>query len=222
MDLSLRKAVSSHLPLGHTLRSDIPGEEGSRVPHDGGVRTCKGMFADEEKADKGEGVAGKTPCPGMTLLETLVVVAMVATLSAISIPLVSSSLKTYHLSAASTAVAGAIRSTRYLAIMNGCPYNIAFTLNSTSYQVANEPASGTPPTCATTFSNVGGGIPWSNSGDVSISASTTLQFAPNGIVTATAGSLSFANGSLSFTLSNGARTNTITLSGAGNVKVTNP
>ncbi len=178
------------------------------------------MFVDEKEADVG--IPRKIPCAGMTLLETLMVVAIVGTLSAIAIPLVGKCLKTYRLSAASTAVAGAIRSTRYQAIMNGCAYNIALAQSTTSYQVGNEPASGTPPACATSFSNVGGLIPWSGTGDVSINASTTLQFSPNGIVTATAGTLSFANGSLRLQLSNGATTNTVAVSGAGNVKVTNP
>lgn len=110
---------------------------------------------------------------------------------------------------------GAIQSTRYQAVMDGWPYTIAFTASSNSYQIASEPASGTPPTCATSFSNIGTAIPWSSTGDVTISANTTLQFSPNGTVTAT-------TGALSFTLSNRVTTNTITVSGAGYVKVTSP
>jgi len=121
-------------------------------------------------------------------------------------------LRTYHLKAAVAAVSGAIQSTRYNTIMQGCPYTLAFNQSLTSYQVASEPLTGSPPACSATFSNVGGAIPWSSTGDVTMNPSTTLQFSPNGTVTAT-------TGSLSFTLTNGTSTETITVSGAGNVDV---
>jgi len=151
------------------------------------------------------------PC-GFSVIELLVTLSVIVIVLAGSVPITQGVLKSYHLNAAATAVTGAIQSTRYQAIMVGCAYTIAFTQNSTSYQIATEVPSGSPPTCASTFTNVGGTISWSGSGDVSLSPSTTLQLNPNGSVTATTGSLSFA-------LSAGAHTSTITISGVGNVSV---
>jgi len=152
------------------------------------------------------------PC-GFSAIELMVTVSVMIIVLAGSVPITQSVLTSYHLNAAATAVTGAIQSTRYQAISVGCPYTIAFTQGSTYYQIATEVASGSPPACASTFTNVGGTISWSGSGDVSLSPSTTLQLNPNGSVTATTGSLSFA-------LSTGAHTSTITISGVGNVSIT--
>ena len=155
-------------------------------------------------------------CRGWTLLELMVVVAIMGVLVKISLPTVQNTILAYRLSAAASSVAAAIQGTRYQAVMVGCPYTIAFNANSTTYQVQTEAISGTPPACAGSFSNVGSAIPWATDGGVSLTPSTTLQFSPNGTVTATTGTLSLA-------LSNGsAGTRTITVSGVGNVKVTSP
>lgn len=151
----------------------------------------------------------------MTLIEIVVVTAIVVTMFAFSLPVIQGALSSYHLSQASIEVAGVIQSTRYQAIMRGCPYTVAFDPSSSNYQVATQPISGTPPVCAASFSNVGAALPWSTTGDVSLAASTTLQMNPNGTVIATVGSpvLSLVNGS---------RTSTITVSGVGNVSVNTP
>ena len=151
------------------------------------------------------------PC-GFSVIELLVTLSVMAIVLAGSVPITQGVLKSYHLNAAATAVTGAIQSTRYQAISVGCAYTIAFTQSSTSYQIGAYSPTGSPPTCATTASNIGGTISWSGSGDVSLSPSTTLQLNPNGSVSATTGSLSFA-------LSNGTQTSTITISGVGNVSV---
>ncbi|HUI42616.1 MAG TPA: GspH/FimT family pseudopilin [Terriglobia bacterium] len=149
---------------------------------------------------------------GFTLLELVLVVSVLGVMMGVSVPFIRSALKSYHLSAAVVAVSGTVQATRYQAVMYGCLYKVAFNQNSTTYQVSNEPLSGNPPTCAGSFSNVGGAIPWSSSGDVSLSPSTTLQFGPNGIVTATTGSTTFS-------LTNGTTTEQIVVSGVGNVTV---
>ncbi len=50
---------------------------------------------------------------GTTLLELVVVVAIVSVLLAISVPGYQSSMKSMHLSSATTAISGAIQSTRF-------------------------------------------------------------------------------------------------------------
>jgi len=135
------------------------------------------------------------------------VVAIGTVITTISVPMTKTALKAYHLNAAVSAVTGAIQSTRYQAIMHGYHYNITFDTASQSYQVGSK----APP--ATGFSNVGTAIPWCPTGDVTMSPSTTLEFFPGGTVTATTGSMSFS-------VSNGTTTKTITVSGVGNVTVT--
>jgi len=149
---------------------------------------------------------------GFSMLEVAVVLAITMIMAAFSLLWVQSTLKSYHLSSAVLSTTGVVQTTRYQAITNGCPYTVSFSATNTSYQVAQEALSGSPPACASTFTNVGRTIPWSSTGDVTLSPSTTLQFSPNGTVTATAGSLTF-------NLTNGASTETITVSGVGNVKV---
>lgn len=149
---------------------------------------------------------------GMTLIEVLLGIAVAAILVGITLPLVRNALAIYDLSAAVSAVSGAIQSTRYQAIATGCPYEIAFSPAGTTYQVSYEALSGVPPACAPGFSSLGNEIPWSTAASISMSPPTTLQFSPNGAVTATAGSMAFS-------LTNGTQTESITVSGVGNVTV---
>ena len=144
---------------------------------------------------------------GFTLLEMAFVVAVGMVVTTISVPMTKSALKTYHLNTAVSTITGAIQTTRYQAIMRGYHHNLSFTPSSRSYQLASK----VPP--AATFSNVGTAVPWCPSGDVTLSASTTLEFFPGGTLTAT-------TGSMTFTLNNGIATKTITVSGVGDVTVT--
>ncbi len=148
----------------------------------------------------------------MTLIELMLGLSVASVLVGIAVPVIKNALAAYDLSAAVAAVSGSIQSTRYQAIATGCPYTISFDPSTTDYQVSYEELSGTPPACASTFSTLGGAVPWSNGGGITVSAGTTLQFSPNGSVSATTGSLVFS-------LTNGAQTETITVSGVGNVTV---
>jgi prepilin-type N-terminal cleavage/methylation domain-containing protein len=149
---------------------------------------------------------------GMTLIELVLGIAVASILVGIGLPVIKNVLASYNLSAAVSAVSGAIQSTRYQAIATGCPYAIAFDPATTTYQVSYEALSGAPPACAPSFSSLGGAIPWSDAGGISVSAATTLQFSANGSITATVGSMAFS-------LTNGTQTETITVSGVGNVTV---
>ncbi len=150
---------------------------------------------------------------GFSLIELLTAMLVVGVMAAISVPVIQNTLKSYRLNAAASALAGAIRTTRYQAIEAGCPYTLTLTTTSDTYQLATQIVSGTPPACAASFSNVGGTIPWSKSAYASMNPATTLQFSPNGIVTAT-------TGSLTFNVTNGSQTKVITVSGVGNVAIT--
>jgi len=159
---------------------------------------------------------------GWTLPEMLLVVAIVGLLIKISIPTIQNTILAFNLSAAGSTVAGAIQQTRYQAIMIGCPYTIAFTAGTQTYQVQTEAISGTPPVCASTYSNVGSAISWSGEAGINLVTSTTFTFLANGTVSATQGGSSCTM-PCSFQVSNTqGSTNTISVSGVGYVKVTSP
>jgi prepilin-type N-terminal cleavage/methylation domain-containing protein len=169
------------------------------------------------------GVVGKGRQPlfaGMSLLEMLIAIALILVMATIAMPYLFGNRRAYHLTQAATAVTGAIQATRYNAIMTGCPYTLNFTQGTTTYQVQTKSLTGTPPACAAGWSNVGSATPWSTSGDVSVNATTTLHFCPNGTLTSDTCPGTVAGSA--FILSNGFTTNTITVSGVGNVNVHTP
>lgn len=140
---------------------------------------------------------------GYSMLQMVVTLAVVGVLASVALPTTRYALRNYRLFAAVAAATGAITATRYQAIMHAYPYNITFSTNG-NYQVASE----VPP--ATSFTNVGTAVPISGVGDVTINQTTTLQFNANGTVSAT-------TGALSFTISNGLLTKTISVTGVGDV-----
>jgi type II secretory pathway pseudopilin PulG len=143
------------------------------------------------------------------LVETLIVVTIVSTLSTIAIPQLLSAMKSYRLGSAVAAATGAIQTTRYLAIMHGYPYQLTFAANSGTYQVASEPPG------ATSFVPVppGGLTPIAPSNQATINQTTVMQFNSNGTMT------SGLAGNTVFTITNGATTQQITVSGVGYVSV---
>lgn len=181
-------------------------------------------------------------CRGWTLVEMMVAVAILGLLLKIAVPRVQTTITNYRLGAAASSAAAAIQQTRYLAIMNGCSYTIAFTAGSgtngvATYQVQYQAIQpGMPPTCATNvdtspkFTNAPGGtVAWATGGVVSVVSSTTLEFSPNGIVgvppspaTSPLAPCTPSTAGCRLQLSNGNATRTIAVSGAGSVKVTSP
>jgi prepilin-type N-terminal cleavage/methylation domain-containing protein len=143
---------------------------------------------------------------GFTLVELILTILVLLVLMAIALPSTMNTLRNLRLSAAVAAASGAISVARYQAIMHAYPYSITFNASNANYQMASE-----PPT-ATSFTNVGSAVPLSAPGSVTINQTTTLQFNPNGTVVAT-------TGGLSFTVSNGLLTKTISVTGVGDVSV---
>jgi prepilin-type N-terminal cleavage/methylation domain-containing protein len=155
---------------------------------------------------------------GFSLLELLVVVTIGSIVTVMALPMTINATKSYRLGAAVSAAAGAIQSTRYLAIMQGYPgttaapygYEIIFTPATNSYQVYNMVPG------ATTFSAVGTAVPISGPDAVTIGRTATFEFGANGTVYDPSGLMT-----LQITNSIGG-SNTINLTSVGNVTVTSP
>jgi Tfp pilus assembly protein FimT len=138
------------------------------------------------------------------LVELVITLAVVGVLVSFALPTTVDALRNYRLSAAASAATGAISATRYQAIMHAYPYSITFNSANATYQVASEPPG------AASFTAVASPIPISGDGDVTINQTTTLVFYANGTVSAT-------TGTMSFTISNGLLTKTISVTGVGDV-----
>ncbi len=121
---------------------------------------------------------------GFSLLEIVVVLAVMMVLFGCSIPLFQATLYQFRLNGAVSTATWALQSTRYQALMEGYPFQATFNSANNTYQIASEPLG------TNTFTNVGSAVPLS--GDpIVLNQTTTIQFKPNGYVSATVGSLSF-------------------------------
>jgi Tfp pilus assembly protein FimT len=142
---------------------------------------------------------------GYSAVELLLVVTISIIMCAMAIPTVQSAMASYELNAAVDSARGAIQATRYQAIMHGYPYQVAFNPTGNTIQILSE----APP--ATTFTNVGAAVPLSPEA-VTLSAATTLQFKPNGSVSAPLGAMTFS-------ISYKGTTKTLTVSNYGSISV---
>lgn len=125
---------------------------------------------------------------GFSVLELVTVIAVGLILAAMAVPQIWNISRTLRLNAAVSAMSGAIQSTRYRAIFDGCPYTVSFNKTTNTYQLASEATGGT---CATSFSNVGTAIPFADPKRVTLDQNLTFQFSPGGSVTVTTGTSSF-------------------------------
>jgi prepilin-type N-terminal cleavage/methylation domain-containing protein len=114
----------------------------------------------------------KSPSRGFTLVEMLVTLVIGVTLTAMSLPMVMSSVANYQRTSAVSAVTGAIRSARYAAIYQGNTFRLKFTQATSSFQLSSAP------TNTSVFTNVGSAVPLQGS----LGADTTLEFHPSGVV----------------------------------------
>jgi Tfp pilus assembly protein FimT len=121
------------------------------------------------------------------MIELVFVVSIGLILAAMAIPLIQSSLRYFQLRSAVSSLSGAIQSTRYQAIFQGCSYKIVFRAATYDFQISNEnPVAAAPTVCAAVFTNVGGAIPLTGTG-VTLNADATFTFSPSGAVTPAAG-----------------------------------
>jgi len=170
---------------------------------------------------------------GFSLIEALIVVAITIVLAGIAIPVFSNAMNSYRQSATVSAASGAVSATRMQAIMRGYPYELIFTPSSLSYQLYNE----VPP--ATTFSLVTPGTgsattPLPNAGQVTMTGlvSCTAPPALTGCTAMTGTTITYtfnANGTVTLSpagvamqIKNSVKTNTIWVSGVGNVTTSQP
>jgi general secretion pathway protein H len=121
---------------------------------------------------------------GFSLIEIMIVLFIGIVLVAIAIPEVQSVIYNYRLRGAVAMSTWAIQSTRYQALMEGYPFQVALNAANASYQVQSSPLNNG------VYSNVGTPLPLSGS-PVVLNANTTLQFRPNGSVTAPVGGFNF-------------------------------
>jgi prepilin-type N-terminal cleavage/methylation domain-containing protein len=125
---------------------------------------------------------------GASLIELVIVLAVASVMAAIAVPMVSNLQRTLRLSAAVSAVTGTMQSTRYRAIYDGCPYAVAFTKATNTYQLSSEVTGGA---CANALANVGTAVPFADPKRISLDQDVTFQFSPGGGVTVTTGANSF-------------------------------
>jgi len=122
---------------------------------------------------------------GFTLLELVFVILIVLVMTAMAAPLVNNTVSFFRLRGAVSSVTGAIQSTRYQAIFQGCPYQIVFTAATSTYQVQSQcPAGGpfvnfcSPATLAVCPKPISGsGTP------ITLNADITMTFSPGGKIT---------------------------------------
>src|SRR6267154_5796867 len=121
---------------------------------------------------------------GFTLPELLMGLLVGSILTAMAIPQVRTEMYQYRLQGAIASATWAIQSTRYQSLTEGYPYQVVFTHANSQYQIQNLPGG------ATVYANVGSPVPLTGS-PVTLNQDTTLQFLPNGAVTATVGAQNF-------------------------------
>lgn len=169
------------------------------------TRPRRKLFPQTE-ANSSPNRARRNGARGWSLLELTFTLGIFAITAAICVPILDGTYLNYRLRASVSTVTWAVSTTRYQAIMKGYPFQLAIDSTKNQYQILSDP------TNSGTFSNVGGAIPIPTAG-MTISASTTLQFKPNGSVAAPVGALNF-------NMTYEGQTKTITVSTYGNVSVT--
>ena len=152
---------------------------------------------------------------GFSMIELVFVVLIALVLASLAVPAVLSSVRYFQLRSAVSAVTGAIQSTRYQAIFHGCTYSVAFSQVNYNYTISSwaPPPGGSVCLAAPVVSNP---IPLPGTGGVTLNNNVTLQFSPNGTVTATVGLAS----NIILTQAHIAAPETITVSNYGKTTVT--
>jgi type II secretory pathway pseudopilin PulG len=145
------------------------------------------------------------------------VVVVVVLMAAMAIPLLNRVAPALKLRGAVSSVTGAIQSTRYQAIFQGCPYQLVFAAAANTYQVQRQCPAGGAFTNYCVPAATSCPIPLSGSGTpVTLNGDIILTFSPGGKVT----SPGFPGGGINMVLSYGGRPpETISISTYGSINV---
>lgn len=174
------------------------------------------MSTSRERKD-GQVVRKPHATRGFTLLELAFVVVIAIVMTVIAVPLISNVVSYFKLRGTVSEVTGAIQSTRYQAIFQGCPYQIVFTAATKTYQIQRQcPVGGAfgnfcdngAASCPITIS---GGNP-----SVTLNSDITFTFSPGGKVT----SPQFPGGGINMGVTySGRPPETISVSSYGSINV---
>lgn len=184
---------------------------------------------------------------GFSMIELLIVVAIGSLMVVLALPNIINTMSNMHLGSSASSLAGAIQSSRYLAVSSGC--SIQLSVSAQTYQVSSPQLTGNPPSCTSTYyywcaatnphysATTPCPVPYTASEISATSASTVksdgtvissltspyiLQFNPSGIVSPATpvGTTPVAtNFSISLTQLRGSATKAVLVSGVGNVKI---
>ncbi len=110
---------------------------------------------------------------GYSLLELVAVIAVGMIAAAMALPLVKSSLQSFRVQSAVSSISGAISSTRYHVIVDGCPYAVSFKKASNTYQASTRNVY-----FDRRFAQNGFAPPWYPSTSLTSTNPTTAQYVP--------------------------------------------
>jgi Tfp pilus assembly protein FimT len=155
---------------------------------------------------------GPSDTAGFSLIEVIFVVLVSMIITACTLPITTSVLYSYRLSAAVSSATWAVQSTRFQALEAGYPFQVTISgAYNPTYQIASETVG------STSFTNIGNAVPISGS-PIQLNETTVIQFNPNGTVAMTSGGSAVT----SFQLLYQGSSHTITVTSYGDVSVTAP
>jgi prepilin-type N-terminal cleavage/methylation domain-containing protein len=175
------------------------------------------MQGGQKQAFRSARPAGGRPARGFSLLELVFVLVIIVITTAMAIPLVNNVTSYFRLRGAISSVTGAIQSTRYQAIFQGCPYQLVMKSAANTYQVQNQCPAGGAWVNVCTGGAASCPVPLSGSSDkLTLNADLTLVFSPGGKVT----SASFPGGGINLVITYGNKPpETISVSTYGSINV---
>jgi len=155
---------------------------------------------------------------GFTLMEVMLTVAIMLVLTAVSVPMLQTSIGYFRFKGAISSITGGIQSTRYQAITQGIPYQIVFDSAAKTYQIQNQPVGGGAYVNVCVVTGMAScPVPLSGSNaSVTLNMDTTFQFSPGGKVS----SPNNATMTMQMKYTGRAETVFIKVSSYGNINVT--
>jgi prepilin-type N-terminal cleavage/methylation domain-containing protein len=162
--------------------------------------------AQQDRDSRKSGARVPLKSRGFTMIEVVMVMLVGLVLTAVALPQVKTGINNYRLNSAVAMAKWAIQSTRFQALEKGYIYQVVFTATTNGYKTQFSTDNGA------TYTDVPGSTTPLAAWPMTFSADTTINFRPNGFVTATVGTNSF-------TITYQGTIATITVSNYGNVAV---